>query len=370
MKIAMSVGHGKLVRGAAGPPPWGLDEVNEAVKVVERVAKYWRDVGVGVETFFDQTSTSQNQNLNTIVAWHNSRSRDRDVSTHFNAYSVTSKAMGHETLYVTQQSLATQIAAGVAGAGGFINRGAKKRTDLYFLNNTTKPAVLLEVCFVDSSADADLYRRHFDAICKAIAEIVGGVTIGEPPTEPPPEPETPPPDQVTARVDIKIKTTGPVIVSINGEDFMVNEPGPEEPSTPLIPPNQQNIIATVFGGRDDPNNSAYAPYDVITDEERSVALPNKFGEPRPKVRVFNAENELSVLCQIRDLGPWYTDDPYWITGTRPRAEPAGSTIIGGPNDGATSNGAGLDLTPAAADAIKLKGKGTVHWIFEEEPAIA
>jgi len=34
MKIAMSSGHSKAVRGAAGPSPWGLDEVNEALHQV------------------------------------------------------------------------------------------------------------------------------------------------------------------------------------------------------------------------------------------------------------------------------------------------------------------------------------------------
>lgn len=374
MKIAMSVGHGKLVRGAsASPRPPYLDEVDEAVRVVEKVAAYWRDSGVGVETFFDQTSTSVNQNLSTIVNWHNARARDYDVSCHFNAYQVTSKPMGTEVLYVTQQQLASDTSAAIARAGGFINRGPKKRTDLYFLNNTSKPAILLEVCFVDSSADGDLYRRNFDAICQAIAEVVGQVTIGEPPTEPPtePEPEPPPPDDVTAHVDINIRTTGKVVVTINGEDFMVSEPGPEEPATPLIKPNHQNIIATVFGGADDPNDSAYAPYDRITDTEKSVALPYKFAEPRPKVRVFNAENELSVLCEIRDVGPWLTDDAAYVLGDhRPLAEPAGTTIPRGPNEGETSNGAGLDLTPAAAEAIRLQGKGTVHWMFDQEELIA
>ena len=41
---------------------------------------------------------------------------------------------------------------------GFINRGAKKRTDLFFLNNTEMPAILMEVCFVDSEADTSSCR--------------------------------------------------------------------------------------------------------------------------------------------------------------------------------------------------------------------
>jgi hypothetical protein len=53
-----------------------------------------------------------------------------------------------------------------------IDRGAKKRTDLYFLNSTEMPAILIEVCFVDSEADCIAYRDHFDEICAAIADVL------------------------------------------------------------------------------------------------------------------------------------------------------------------------------------------------------
>ena len=78
----------------------------------------------------------------------------------------------------------------IADAGEFINRGPKKRTDLAFLNNTEEPSILIETCFVDSEADAELYRDNFDLICNAIADAIAGETIGEPPE--PPEPMLPP----------------------------------------------------------------------------------------------------------------------------------------------------------------------------------
>ena len=60
----------------------------------------------------------------------------------------------------------------MADAGEFINRGAKKRTDLYFLNQTQMPAILLEICFVDSEKDAALYNEHFEEICDAIMVVI------------------------------------------------------------------------------------------------------------------------------------------------------------------------------------------------------
>lgn len=178
--VVISSGHGKYVRGASGI----LDEVNEARKVTEGVAKMLAARGVTVKTFHDDTSHSQNENLNTIVNYHNKQSRQLDVSVHFNAYEQVSKPMGVEVLYVTQQTLAGKMSSAIATIG-FINRGAKKRTDLFFLNNTTKPAILLEVCFVDSEADAGLYQNHFEAVCDKIADILGGENLSEvpPPTE-------------------------------------------------------------------------------------------------------------------------------------------------------------------------------------------
>src|SRR5215469_6356727 len=128
MKIAISSGHGKYVRGAVGPQGWGLDEVNEARKVVPKVAEFLRLTGNEVATFNDDTSTTQSQNLNTIVNWHNKQNRELDISVHFNAYVPTDGGRGTETLYVTQQALADKVSSAVSSVSGLINRGSKKRS--------------------------------------------------------------------------------------------------------------------------------------------------------------------------------------------------------------------------------------------------
>src|SRR4249920_1578059 len=100
--VVISSGHGKYVRGASGI----LDEVDEARRVVDHVADLLETNGVDVKVFHDNTSHSQNENLNTIVDYHNAQSRELDVSVHFNAYEQVSKPMGTECLYVTQSTLA------------------------------------------------------------------------------------------------------------------------------------------------------------------------------------------------------------------------------------------------------------------------
>lgn len=182
--LVISSGHGLHIRGARGNPvPPYLDEVDEARRVVDRVAELLTTMGVEHFVFHDDVSTSQNENLNRIVNYHNSKTRDFDVSVHFNAYNTTSNPMGTECLYYSQSQLAGEVAQGISLAGHLTNRGPKKRTDLFFLNNTEEPAVLIEVCFVDSKADADLYRQHFEAICTSIANVISGEELPEVPPE-------------------------------------------------------------------------------------------------------------------------------------------------------------------------------------------
>jgi N-acetylmuramoyl-L-alanine amidase len=169
-RIVISSGHGKHVAGAVGI----LNEHAEAVRVVDQLAIELGNRGVDVTTFEDTVSTTQNENLNRIVDFHNSQGpHDLDISVHFNAYVETTKPMGTEVLYVTQSALAGRVSLAIADAGDFLNRGAKPRDDLFFLNNTEQPAILIEVCFVDSSADADGYGSHFSEICEAIAGALG-----------------------------------------------------------------------------------------------------------------------------------------------------------------------------------------------------
>lgn len=163
--IVISSGHSRFVRGASDE----LDEVDEARRVVDRVAELLQSRDVEVEVFHDDISTTQDSNLTRICNFHNTKKRDLDISVHFNAYVECTGPMGTEVLYVTQEELAEKMSEAIAKAGGFKNRGPKYRSDLRFLNSTEEPAILIEVCFVDSEADAALFREKFDAICQAIA---------------------------------------------------------------------------------------------------------------------------------------------------------------------------------------------------------
>lgn len=182
MSFVISSGHALYVRGAGK----FIDEVNEARKVTDKVVDLINKNGGKALKFHDNTSRDKNTNLATIVGFHNGQVRETDVSIHFNASKVTDAPVGVEVLYLTEKALAEKVSLGISKASGLKNRGAKLRTDLWFLNETKKPAILIEVCFVDSKADVAIYQKKFNEICEAIAEslldkdVSDSVTVEQP----------------------------------------------------------------------------------------------------------------------------------------------------------------------------------------------
>jgi N-acetylmuramoyl-L-alanine amidase len=177
MRIAISSGHGRHISGAIGI----INEVEEARKVANALKERLEDLdtAVDVETFHDNVSDDQAENLNRIVAWHDNtafggQAHDWDLSMHFNAFEPTPNPRGTEIWYVTQKEMAANISAAIAAAGDLIDRGAKYSDDLFFLSNTDAKALLFEICFVDSEADVAAYERNFDAIIDAIASTLLG----------------------------------------------------------------------------------------------------------------------------------------------------------------------------------------------------
>lgn len=177
-QVNISSGHSINCQGAVDI----INEVTEAKKVVDRVYDIIKASGKACYKYHD-TSSSSSQNLVNIVNWHNGFKDGVDVSIHFNAYTHTGKAMGTEVCYYSQPTLAKEVSKNIANAGGFIDRGAKQRTGLYFLKHTNKPAILIEVCFVDSVKDVELYKANFENICQAIAKsLIGQISTSVPAT--------------------------------------------------------------------------------------------------------------------------------------------------------------------------------------------
>ena len=67
--------------------------------------------------------------------------------------------------------IATRICMKLAKIG-FRNRGVKMTNNLYVLNHTTMPALLIEICFVSDPDDAKLYKANKDKVANAIVQAI------------------------------------------------------------------------------------------------------------------------------------------------------------------------------------------------------
>lgn len=164
-KYNVHAGHNSIVPGAAKY----LNEVTENRKVKNKLIQLLRAAGNTVYDCTDEGGDTQSKNLANIVAKCNAHSVDLDISIHLNAGSGT----GTEVLYTSEKgkAYAAKVSAAVAAALGIKDRGAKERNDLYVLNHTKAPAILVECCFVDSTTDRDKWD-----VDKCAAAIVQGIT--------------------------------------------------------------------------------------------------------------------------------------------------------------------------------------------------
>lgn len=174
-------GHTFSCQGASG----FINETTEDRKVKDSVIKYVK-LGFGdmVDITPDDTYNSQTAELSFGVAKANFMKANSFRSIHFNAFKNVDGAMGCEIhLYSDNSKLkdeAIRILRKLEELG-FKNRGIKISPQLYELKFTECAAMIIEVCFVDSKADTDLYKSlGSDKVGKAIAEGILNKTITEP----------------------------------------------------------------------------------------------------------------------------------------------------------------------------------------------
>jgi len=176
MKIAIRGGHNNGVTGASGI----LDEVTEDRKIYIKVIEYLKQLGHQVLDATSSNTSTTVQDLSYGVTKANDWGADYFFSIHLNS----GGGKGTEVLYYNGSSKGKDMAIKIVNkisALGFVNRGAKIDTrGLYELRNTGMAANIVEVCFVDSKEDAELYKKvGIDRIAKAIAEGITGQEIEE-----------------------------------------------------------------------------------------------------------------------------------------------------------------------------------------------
>ena len=99
------------------------------------------------------------------------------ISIHRNSSPRSNQYQGVETLIYDKSGIKLEMAEAIDGAledVGFRNLGVKERPGLVVLRRTNMPALLIEVGFINSEADNQLFDEKFSEIAEAIAEAILG----------------------------------------------------------------------------------------------------------------------------------------------------------------------------------------------------
>lgn len=167
MLVGINCGHTKTGPGSGAVGT--ISESEETRVVGYKLIKKLNERGVStVDCTVDKAST-QAQYLAKTIEIANKFNLNYFISIHFNA----GKGKGVETFTYNGVKLenAVRVCNNIASLG-FINRGIKDGSGLYVIRKSKAKAMLIEVCFVDSS-DADLYLRvGADKIAEAIADAI------------------------------------------------------------------------------------------------------------------------------------------------------------------------------------------------------
>ncbi|WP_077700279.1 N-acetylmuramoyl-L-alanine amidase, partial [Clostridioides difficile] len=166
MKIAIVPGH--TLSGKGTGATGYIDEGKENRILTDLIVKWLKQGGA---TVYTGKVDKSNNYLAEQCQIANRQNVDVAIQIHFNADHTTLNKMGTETIYKTNNGKVYADRVNTKLATVFKNRGAKSDVrGLYWLSHTKAPAILIEVCFVDSKADTDYYIRHKDIVAKLIAE--------------------------------------------------------------------------------------------------------------------------------------------------------------------------------------------------------
>jgi N-acetylmuramoyl-L-alanine amidase len=179
MKYGIDIGHNSAYdTGATGIRQ--EDELTKEVglKVIEKLIA----LGYIVINCTPSTAGSLYQSLNYRTTIANKNMVDEFISIHFNL----GGGRGTEIYAISEKGrfLAEKVLAPIV-ALGYVNRGVKDGGNLYVLNHTEAPAILIECCFLDSTEDMNRYNG--ESMANAIVQGLTGsisvpITIPAPPT--------------------------------------------------------------------------------------------------------------------------------------------------------------------------------------------
>jgi len=183
MKLAASAGHNEKVTGAHG----FIVEHIENRKVLAGLEKYIKQLGWTFVNCTDDTSSTKDAIINGAIKKHNAHpDAESDVQMHFNASSGThDRAIGVECIISTKarakdRERAERITDKLAKELGLPRRKTIV-TDYFGFPRQTVTGIIIEICFVNSKADTDAYKKAGpDTVGKWIAEAIANKEVTAP----------------------------------------------------------------------------------------------------------------------------------------------------------------------------------------------
>lgn len=172
--IVLDAGHGGANPGAVYQGRQEKDDVLSLTLAVGRILE-----NRGVDVFYTRTTdiyespAQKAQEGNQVGA-------DYFVSIHRNSSPYPNQYSGIESLVYNRYGEAARLAYNInqqLETVGFLNQGVNERTNLVVLNRTQMPSVLVEVGFINTDADNQLFDAQFDEIAQAIADGIL-ITLG------------------------------------------------------------------------------------------------------------------------------------------------------------------------------------------------
>ncbi len=178
MKIAITVGHSILKSGLCTSADGVVNEYQYCKMLSDFLAKILRAAGCTVDIIicpekqFAKSTEERTYKLPRI----NGKKYNLVIELHLNSYNGSAK--GTEVLYCSNTG--KMYAQRVVNKLGtvFTSRGVKDRPDLYMLNSTDCPAIMVETFFCDNKNDYEIATKlGYEGVAKLIAEGILNKTI-------------------------------------------------------------------------------------------------------------------------------------------------------------------------------------------------
>ncbi len=171
MKIAITVGHSILKSGLCTSADGVVNEYQYCKMLSDFLAKILRSTGCTVDIIIcpEKQFASKSQEKTYKLPRINGKKYDLVIELHLNSYNGSAK--GAEVLYCSNTG--KMYAQRVVNKLGtvFTSRGVKDRPDLYMLNSTDCPAIMIETFFCDNKGDYDIATKvGNEGIARLIAE--------------------------------------------------------------------------------------------------------------------------------------------------------------------------------------------------------